>query len=247
MDSPNAVVPDAAPEGIVTPEMQEQPQTTTAVSENADVIQTVSSDPKANVEDKVDDNANDNVEEKKEGVDANEWTNASTFKGASFNSSIINTINTVVGAAIISISYSIQISGVWGALILLSIIMVPSLLTTYYIACATLYTKEDIYGVIGTKLTNKTVGVLCNICVIVLHLGIDIAYMNIGFNQIEAMGRDIFNQGEFFSKHKVVGSVIFIISHSITFAILQYFDLTYSLSAWRFLSFCCSPCVASRH
>ena len=234
MDNPNTTAPDVATEGVATTEMQYQPETTTAVAENTDVVQTVSSDPKADVEEKVAENANDNVEEKKEGdVDAKEWSNVSTFKGASFSSSIINTINTVVGAAIISISYSIQISGVWGALILLSIILVPSLLTIYYLACATLYTKEDIYGVIATKLTNTTVGVLCNICVVVIHLGIDIAYMNIGFNQIEAMGRDIFNMGDFFSENKVVG--------------VYYGKFTYSLSVWSFLSFSCSPYVVSRH
>lgn len=134
-----------------------------------------------------------------------EWTNASTFKGSSFISTVINTVNTVIGAAIISIAYSIRISGVWGALVLMAVVLVPSLITIYYMACATVYTNEDIYGAIGRKLTNKVVGVLSDISLMVLDFGIDVAYMNVGFNQIEAIGRDVFNAGEFFTNNKTVG------------------------------------------
>lgn len=137
-----------------------------------------------------------------------EWSNATTFKGASFLSTVINTINTVIGAAIISIAYSIQISGVWGAIVLVIAVLVPSLITSYYMSCATVYTNEDIYGKIGEKLTNKVVGVLANISLMVLDFGIDVAYMNVLFNQIVAIGRDVFDQGPFFEKYKIIISLI---------------------------------------
>ena len=119
-------------------------------------------------------------------------------------STVINTINTVIGAAIISIAYSISISGVWGAIVMVIVVLVPSLITSYYMSCATLYSNEDIYGKIGKRLVNNVVGVLADISLVILDFGIDVAYMNIGFNQIEAMGKDVFNAEEFFTNNKTV-------------------------------------------
>ena len=136
--------------------------------------------------------------------DATEWKNADSFTGASLLSTVINTINTVIGAAIISIAYSIRISGVWGAIVMVIVVLVPSLITSYYMSCATLYSNEDIYGKIGRRLVNNAVGILADISLVILDFGIDVAYMNIGFNQIEAMGKDVFNAEEFFTNNKTV-------------------------------------------
>ena len=136
--------------------------------------------------------------------DATEWKNADSFTGASLLSTVINTINTVIGAAIISIAYSIRISGVWGAIVMVIVVLVPSLITSYYMSCATLYSNEDIYGKIGKRLVNNAVGILADISLVILDFGIDVAYMNIGFNQIEAMGKDVFNAEEFFTNNKTV-------------------------------------------
>ena len=143
-------------------------------------------------------------ESKKDKDDALEWKDPESIIGSSFISTVINTINTVIGAAIISIAYSISISGVWGALVLLIAVLVPSLLTSYYMSCATLYSNEDIYGKIGRRLVNNAVGVLADISLVILDFGIDVAYMNIGFNQIEAMGKDVFNAEELFTNNKTV-------------------------------------------
>ena len=136
--------------------------------------------------------------------DATEWKNADSFTGASLLSTVINTINTVIGAAIISIAYSIRISGVWGAIVMVIVVLVPSLITSYYMSCATLYSNEDIYGKIGKRLVNNAVGILADISLVILDFGIDVAYMNIGFNQIEAMGKDVFNAEELFTNNKTV-------------------------------------------
>ncbi len=166
-------------------------------------VSTMGADGVSDVKDVVTtDNQTGEAEQKVD--DVTEWKNAGTFTGASFISTIINTINTVIGAAIISIAYSISISGVWGALVLLIAVLVPSLLTSYYMSCATLYSNEDIYGKISRRLVNNAVGVLADISLVILDFGIDVAYMNIGFNQIEAMGKDVFNAEEFFTNNKTV-------------------------------------------
>ena len=143
-------------------------------------------------------------EDKKDKDDALEWKDPKSIPGSSFISTVINTINTVIGAAIISIAYSIRISGVWGAIVMVIVVLVPSLITSYYMSCATLYSNEDIYGKIGRRLVNNAVGILADISLVILDFGIDVAYMNIGFNQIEAMGKDVFNAEEFFTNNKTV-------------------------------------------
>ena len=161
--------------------------------------------------------------------DATEWKNADSFTGASLLSTVINTINTVIGAAIISIAYSIRISGVWGAIVMVIVVLVPSLITSYYMSCATLYSNEDIYGKIGKRLVNNAVGILADISLVILDLGIDVAYMKVLFNQIEAIGKDVFNAGDFFTGNKTV-SIFLIHSNSFRLLVLLLQSLFYSLS-----------------
>ena len=156
-------------------------------------------------------------ESKKDKDDALEWKDPESIIGSSFISTVINTINTVIGAAIISIAYSIRISGVWGAIVMVIVVLVPSLITSYYMSCATLYSNEDIYGKIGKRLVNNAVGILADISLVILDLGIDVAYMNVLFNQIEAIGKDVFNAGDFFTNNKTVS---FSYSYSNSFRLL---------------------------
>ena len=156
-------------------------------------------------------------ESKKDKDDALEWKDPESIIGSSFISTVINTINTVIGAAIISIAYSIRISGVWGAIVMVIVVLVPSLITSYYMSCATLYSNEDIYGKIGTRLVNNAVGILADISLVILDLGIDVAYMKVLFNQIEAIGKDVFNAGDFFTNNKTVS---FSYSYSNSFRLL---------------------------
>ena len=165
------------------------------------------------------------VEKKEGGIEENnkdkddtlEWKDPKSIPGSSFISTVINTINTLIGAAIISIAYSIRISGVWGAIVMVIVVLVPSLITSYYMSCATLYSNEDIYGKIGRRLVNNAVGILADISLVILDLGIDVAYMNVLFNQIEAIGKDVFNAGDFFTNNKTVS---FSYSYSNSFRLL---------------------------
>ena len=150
-------------------------------------------------------------EEKKEAepaVDASEatpnkeWTNAESFSGASFFSTIQNIANTVIGAGILSIAFSIMKAGVAGSIILIIAVLIPSIMTSYYLSVATIYTNEFIYGDIGSRLCNKFVGVCANITQVLLDFGINVAYMNVFFNQIIDISNELF--GLDLTKYKIV-------------------------------------------
>ena len=138
-------------------------------------------------------------------VPSKEWTNVESFAEASFMSSVINIINTVIGAGILSIAFSIMRAGVFGSSLLILVILLPSLLTSYYLSVATVYTGEAIYGDVGTKLCNKFVGISTNITQVLLDFGIDIAYMMVLFNQIVDIARELF--GVELSEYKTVGTI----------------------------------------
>ena len=141
------------------------------------------------------------------------WKNPETFKGASFSSTIVNLINTVIGAGILSIAYSIRLAGVAGSIILILVVLIPSLITSYYLSCATVYTNESVYGVVGTKLSNKVVGALADFSNVLLYFGIDIAYMNVLFQQVVDIGAEVLKQGEFFNQYRNVGDLFHFLSH----------------------------------
>lgn len=132
------------------------------------------------------------------------WENPETFKGASFRSTIVNIINTVIGAGILSIAYSIMLAGVAGSVILIILVLIPSLITSYYLSCATVYTNESVYGIVGTKLSNKIVGALADFSNCLLYFGIDIAYMNVLFQQVVDIGSEVFHQEKFFTDYRNV-------------------------------------------
>ena len=104
-------------------------------------------------------------------------------------------------------AYSIRLAGVIGSILLILVILFPSLLTSYYLSCATVYTNEEVYGVVGTKLSNRVVGFLADISNCLLYFGIDVAYMNVLFQQIVDIGREVFNQGDFFDRYRTVAVV----------------------------------------
>ena len=124
-----------------------------------------------------------------------EWGNVDTFANAnaSFMSTVINTTNTVIGAGILSIAFSIKNAGVLGSILLIAIVLIPSLIPSYYLSVATVYMGEEVYGDIGTKLYNKTVGICTNVTQILLDFGIDVAYMMVLFNQIIDIAKELFD------------------------------------------------------
>lgn len=67
-----------------------------------------------------------------------------SFKGATFNSTVINIINTIVGAGVLSIAYSIMKGGVIGSILLIIAVFIPSIFTAYYLSAATLYTGKGV-------------------------------------------------------------------------------------------------------
>ena len=148
---------------------------------------------------------------KTETVAAPKWENPQSFEGASFNSTVVNIVNTVIGAGVLSIAFSIRQAGILGSIILIILVLIPSYITTYYLATATVYTNESIYGMVGKKLCNKTVGVLSDFTLVLLDFGIDIAYMNVLFSQIVAICSELFNIGDFMTKYKTVA--LFPLSH----------------------------------
>ena len=137
----------------------------------------------------------------------NEWTNVESFAGASFINSTQNIANTVIGAGILSIAFSIMKAGVFGSVILIIAVLIPSIMTSYYLSVATIYTNEFIYGDIGTKLCNKTVGICSNITQVLLDFGINVAYMNVFFNQIMDISNELFNLD--LTKYKIVRYMIY--------------------------------------
>lgn len=132
------------------------------------------------------------------------WENPSSFEGASFASTVVNIVNTVIGAGVLSIAFSIRQAGILGSIILIILILIPSYITTYYLASATVYTNESIYGRVGEKLLNKTIGALSDFTLVLLDFGIDIAYMNVLFKQIVDICTELFSIGDFMNKYKTV-------------------------------------------
>ena len=140
----------------------------------------------------------------KESSSAAKWDNPHSFEGASFGSTVVNIVNTVIGAGVLSIAFSIRQAGILGSIILIILVLIPSYITTYYLASATVYTNESIYGRVGEKLCNKAVGVLSDFTLVLLDFGIDVAYMNVLFKQIVDICTELFNIGEFMNKNKTV-------------------------------------------
>lgn len=135
-----------------------------------------------------------------------EWKGVGTFAGATFNSTVVNIINTIIGAGVLSIAYSIMKAGILGSILMIIVIFVPSVFTAYYLSVTSIYTNEAIYGSVGTKLCNKLIGGLSDFSLILLDFGIDVAYMSVLFNQVIDILRELFNWD--LSSHKSLVSTI---------------------------------------
>lgn len=105
-------------------------------------------------------------------------------KGSSFWPTVVNMINTVIGAGILAISSSIKNAGIIGSLFCIILTLIPSLATAYYLSLANFYTKEDTYGGIFRKLGSKSLGFLGDLTVLLLDVGVCTAYMVVFFDQV---------------------------------------------------------------
>ena len=111
----------------------------------------------------------------KESSSAAKWDNPHSFEGASFGSTVVNIVNTVIGAGVLSIAFSIRQAGILGSIILIILVLIPSYITTYYLASATVYTNEymnvlfkqivdictELFNIGEFMNKNKTVCLLC--------------------------------------------------------------------------------------
>ena len=94
-------------------------------------------------------------------------------------SSIVNMMNTIIGAGTISLPNTMMISGIAGGGILLIISLLLSLVGAHYLSASSIYTKEDSYGFIGRKLVNPAVGYVADFFMILFDFGISVGYYNI--------------------------------------------------------------------
>lgn len=104
-------------------------------------------------------------------------------KGATLSSSVINMMNTIIGAGVLSIPSTISKAGLLGSFLILAISLYLSLEGANMLSMASVYTSADSYGGVGTRLNNKTVGLIGDIAMIVFDFGISIAYFIILFDQ----------------------------------------------------------------
>ncbi|KAK8792260.1 amino acid transporter [Blastocystis sp. subtype 4] len=103
--------------------------------------------------------------------------------GASLTSSIINMMNTIIGAGTISLPNTMMISGIAGGGILLIISLLLSLVGAHYLSASSIYSKEDSYGFIGKKIVNPVIGYVADFFMILFDFGISVGYYNIVLSQ----------------------------------------------------------------
>ena len=103
--------------------------------------------------------------------------------GASLFSSIVNVMNTIIGAGVLSIPSTVGTSGLVGSFLILAISLYLSLEGAKMLSSTAVYTKAYSYGGVGSKLGNPAVGVVGDIAMILFDFGISVAYFIILFDQ----------------------------------------------------------------
>ena len=104
--------------------------------------------------------------------------------GATFNSTVINVVNCIIGAGILSIPATIHSTGLIGSLLLLVTSLLLSLFGSYFLVVAATYTKKDTFGGIARVLYNKTMTIFSDCTLIIYQIGISTAYSVILFEQV---------------------------------------------------------------
>lgn len=129
--------------------------------------------------------------------------------GASLGSSVINMMNTIVGAGTLSLPVTIMDGGIVGAGLMLILSLVLSLVGAHYLVVASAYTNEDSYGFIGRRLINKSTGYLADFFMILFDFGISVGYCNIVFSQTSDLIFNVFHiSRETLSNHNWVSFLI---------------------------------------
>ena len=104
--------------------------------------------------------------------------------GASLQSTLVNVINTIIGAGILSIPSTIHSTGIISSFLFLICSLLLSILGAYYLIVASAYTRQDSFGKIADILYGTVVKSLANVTVLVYELGVSTAYFVILFDQI---------------------------------------------------------------
>ena len=133
------------------------------------------------------------LSEKKVDVEESSNYTGTQETGASFTSSVINMMNTIIGAGTLSLPSTVMDAGIGGAGLLLLVSLCLSLVGAHYLSAAAIYTKEDSYGFIGRRLLNKTVGYIADFFMVLFDFGISVGYCNIVFSQTVDLISNIFH------------------------------------------------------
>ena len=94
--------------------------------------------------------------------------------GASYQSTMVNVVNTIIGAGILSIPSTIHSTGIIGSFLFLFGSLLISLLGGFYLIVAAAYTKRDSFGEIAYALYGPTVKLLANLTVIIYEMGVSV-------------------------------------------------------------------------
>ena len=108
--------------------------------------------------------------------------------GATLTSSITNMMNSIIGAGVLSIPNTVRKAGLLGSFLLLFICLYLSLEGAHMLSDASVYTKQDSYGTVATRLGVPKVGLIGDISMIVFDLGVSVAYLIIFFQQMLDLG-----------------------------------------------------------
>ena len=148
----------------------------------------VDPNPKDTVEVKVVTIENDNTapvkseEEKTEDNTPADYMKVQT-EGSSLVPSILNMMNTIVGAGVLSIPLTVKKAGLVGSFIVLACSLFLSLEGAKMLSTAAVYTKAESYGMVANKLNQPFMGILGDWAMIIFDLGVSVAYMIILFSQ----------------------------------------------------------------
>ena len=103
--------------------------------------------------------------------------------GSSLRASVLNMMNTIIGAGVLSIPNTVRKAGLLGSFILLFVSLYLSLEGAHMLCSTAVYTKQDSYGFIAKKLGIPKVGLIGDIAMIVFDLGVAVAYLIVSFQQ----------------------------------------------------------------
>ena len=148
----------------------------------------VDPNPKDTVEVKVVTIENDNTapvkseEEKTENNTPADYMKVQT-EGSSLVPSILNMMNTIVGAGVLSIPLTVKKAGLVGSFIVLACSLFLSLEGAKMLSTAAVYTKAESYGMVANRLNQPFMGVIGDWAMIIFDLGVSVAYMIILFSQ----------------------------------------------------------------